>query len=729
MFAKNFLNGILITVLAVGLVSCAGGPTGGEDEFDSGDDISEDKSADNNDSDSKGEDVADSTNGDEDLEGLEKDLEKEQKVAAGTDKTKEDDLEDPLSKEAKSDQKANAEETNNPKSDNTSEVVSEATTEPPPPPPQETTPESTESASVDSNQAPSSGAVDITNIKFEANEGAGSIVIEGTQAFDFSSRLNSQSNQYVIEIKNARLPKKLQRPYITKDFPTAIGSIDAYQTPGTDLVQVVVQLREGAGEPTSHAEGNSIIVVPAGGAPAETVIAESPSATEAFPADTKGVSILSSYNLEQFLSGNMKYYGKKISIEVKDIEVRSAINLIAEESGANLVMSDGVNGNLALKLKNVPWDQALALILKAKNLGYTRQGNVLRISPMDEIKKEEEDALKMVESRRKVEPLKVQMIPINFADLGALPGQLKSVLSERGSVVADPRTRSLIVTETTEVLERAKKIIASLDIAPAQVLIEGKLVEARESFNKKLGINWEISGMPVSLGDGTNGPVNLIPNLSIRPGAATGGSLGFNLSLGTLDVLGDLTAVLALEEQEENVRVISSPRIVTLNDEPAAITQSASVPVLASQGKDGTKSYKDLNLKMDLRVTPSIANNGVVQLKVDITREFLGAVRDDGSAGSHNRTASTKVMVKSGQTAVIGGIYQNDSSQLEAGVPFFKDIPILGFLFRGRTFHKDKTELLLFLTPRILSQAGSPLVAEEMGEKDMSSSKKDVDVE
>jgi len=658
----------------------------------------------------------------------EKDLEKEQKLAEGGDPLLE---EDPLLDESKKDQKNtdpqaaldSANHENPPIQESQPPVVAEQKNDPLlDTPPEVSTPaiSATPSQSdFNTTETPSSDLTsnhtEINNIRFEANEGGGSVVIDGNQPMEFSGKFNSQSNQYIIEIRNAKLPAKLKRPFITKDFQSVVGSIDAFQDPSGDTVKVIVQLREGASEPTTHAEGKSIIVVPSGGTLAsETskVTAESENTSDSFTNETSSMTgILTSNNLGQFLSGNMKYYGKKISIEVKDIEVRNAINLIADESGANLVMSEGVSGNIALKLKNVPWDQALVLILKAKKLGYTRQGNVLRISPLSEIKQEEEDAMKLAESRKKIEPLKVQMIPINFSKISELQGQIKSIITERGSIVADSRTNALIITETEEVLDRAKKIISSLDIAPAQVLIEGKLVEARESFDRKIGINWDIAGQPLSVGD-----ANMTPNLSIRPSQLGSGSLGFNVSLGTLDVLGDLTSILQLEEKEENVKVISSPRIVTLHNEQASITQSATISALVSQGiipgQGNTRTYKDLTMKMELNVTPEVANNGVVQLKVDITREFLGAIKDDGTASPHSRSAKTKVMVKSGQTAVIGGIYQNDGSQLETGVPFLKDIPIIGFLFRGRIFHKDKTELLLFLTPRVLSQAGSSNMGE-----------------
>jgi len=712
------------------ILSCAGKPVDedGAPEFDEAESAAMDEAE-------APADGSEATTSD-DPENLEKDLEKEQKLAEGGDPLLE---EDPLTQENKNDQKntdpqAGLDQVPPEKPAEQEQQPPVMAEEKPDPlldaPPADSTPAISTTpiqSDFDANTGDLSASnltgtpVEINNIRFEGNEGGGSVVIDGNQPLDFAGKFNSQSNQYIIEIKNAKLPAKLKRPFITKDFQSVVGSIDAFQDPNGDTVKVVVQLREGASEPTTHAEGKSIIVVPAGGGGGGSMAAaHSPttpetenSSSDAFSNETSSMTgILTSNNLGQFLSGNMKYYGKKISIEVKDIEVRNAINLIAEESGANLVMSEGVSGNIALKLKNVPWDQALVLILKAKKLGYTRQGNVLRISLLSEIKQEEEDAMKLAESRKKIEPLKVQMIPINFSKISDLQSQIKSIITERGSIVADSRTNALIITETEEVLDRAKKIISSLDIAPAQVLIEGKLVEARESFDRRIGINWDINAQPMNVG----GDANMSPNLSIQPSQIGTSSLGFNVTLGTLDVLGDLTSILQLEEKEENVKVISSPRIVTLHNEQASITQSATISALVSQGivpgQGNTRTYKDLTMKMELNVTPEVANNGVVQLKVDIIREFLGAIKEDGTANPHSRSAKTKVMVKSGQTAVIGGIYQNDGSQLETGVPFLKDIPILGFLFRGRIFHKDKTELLLFLTPRVLSQAGSSSLGE-----------------
>lgn len=569
----------------------------------------------------------------------------------------------------------------------------------------------------------------IKNIRYEENDGGGTVIIEADAPMTYTTRFNDQTKQFVVEVENTKLPKSLKRPYNTRDFNSSVGSIDSYQSPGSDVARIVIQMRDGASEPTVQQEGNSILVVTgtkgmplaennestdinAEGGDSGTNIDDEDSAPQI---SKRG--ILSANNLQEFLSSNMKFYGKKISIEVKDIPIRDAINLLAEESGANLVLSESVSGSLSLKLRKVPWDQALIMILRAKKLAYTRQGNILRITAMSEIKAEEEEALKFAESKRKADPLVIQMIPVNYAKIGDLQAQIASLSSERGKVVADSRTSAIIVTDTEEVIERIKKMVASLDIPPAQVLIEGKIVEARETFEKKVGIQWDMYGSENTIGNNANGPSTLTPALSVSPGINRGTSLGFTLRIGNLDVLGDLNAMLSLEEREDNVKIISSPRIVTLHNEKASIVQSSQIPIITSTDsadlKTRTRNATFKNIRMNLDVTPQVANNGNVILDVNVQREFLGAIVDEdtGAAPIHNREAKTKVMVKNGQTAVIGGIYQNDASNNEAGVPFLKDIPIIGFFFRSDNYRKDKTELLLFLTPRILSQIGATQVS------------------
>jgi type IV pilus assembly protein PilQ len=594
------------------------------------------------------------------------------------------------------------------------------------PPPDDFIQKDTPQHSASSSEKSGTGGKSVLkNIRFEQNDNGGTVIVEADAPMTYTTRFNDQTKQFVIEVENTKLPNSLKRPYNTRDFNSSVGSIDAYQSPGSDVARIVVQLRDGASEPQVQQEENSILVVTGsknmpmadnGSSDSSDSSADISADDDSGPQISKK-GILSTNNLQEFMSSNMKFYGKKISIEIKDIPIRDAINMLAEESGANLVLSESVSGNLSLKLRKVPWDQALVMILRAKKLAYSRQGNILRITAMSELKQEEEDALKFADSKRKADPLVIQMIPVNYAKIDELKGQISSLSSERGKVVSDSRTSAIIITDTEEVIERIKKMVSSLDIPPAQVLIEGKIVEARETFEKKIGIQWDMFAQDVNLGSNTNGPTNLTPAVSVSPGINKGTALGFSLRIGNMDLLGDLSAMLALEEREDNVKIISSPRIVTLHNEKASITQSSDIPIMTSSDsadlKTRTRSATFKKIKMNLDVTPQVANNGNVILDVNVQREFLGAVVDEatGAAPVHNREAKTKVMVKNGQTAVIGGIYQNDASTNESGVPFLKDIPLIGFLFRSDNYRKDKTELLLFLTPRILSEIGSTQVS------------------
>jgi type IV pilus assembly protein PilQ len=620
------------------------------------------------------------------------------------------------------------------------EIIHDTASSDLPPPPENAIPAQAEPEPVLQPELPqpiisSNGKVnEITNIKFESNESGGTVVIQGNVPLSYTTRTNLQQKQFIIEVENAHLQDKLKHPFNTRDFSGAVGAIDAYQSVGTNTARIVIQLRDGVQEPIVQQEQNSLLVLtqlPAmekkseriaspdsnGAADSNTLVAEG-ALTEKSSSDdgsrtdnstNENRGILSSENLAEFMSSNMKFSGKRISIETRKIDIRDAIALIADESGANLIIAEEVRGDLSLKLRQVPWDQALVMIMKAKKLGYSKQGNVLRIAPLEELKTEEESAVKMAELHKKLSPLRVQMIPVSYAKIDELKAQVSEFKSERGRIVSDVRTSSLIITDTEEVIDRISKLVSSLDVAPPQVLIEGKIVEARETFNKSVGVKWNLSNSEIGLGDGAKGPMNLRPSLAVNGGNPSSSSaLGFNVSIGTLDVLGNIDAVLAMQESLNNVKVISSPRIVTIQNEPAEINQSSSAPYESaevSQGTGGTpvKKVEFYKLTMNLKVVPQITNDNSVMLAVEINRDFNDAAAAGAPPAVNSRAAKTKVLVRNGQTAVIGGIYQNDNRKGDSGVPYLKDIPILGFLFKSRSESWDKTELLIFLTPRIMS--------------------------
>lgn len=594
---------------------------------------------------------------------------------------------------------------------------------PAPAPAQETESLPTEPPPSMESSQPAGNLARITDLQFKANDAGGTVIVQGNQPLTYTTRSNPDLNQFIIEVENATLPDRLKRSLNTRDIKGSVGAIDAYQSPGSGTARFVIQLRDGVGEPTVQAEGNSLLIVAngegsSGGAIAEAS-AESSAAEETEVTEGGGSDkILPSQNLTEFLSGNTKFYGKKISIETKNIDIRDALNLITEESGVNMVISDDVKGPISLKLRQVPWDQALIVIMQAKKLGYTRHGNVLRIAPIHDLKSEEDDAAKLVQTRKGLEPLKVRMFPVSYAKVDDLEKKLKEFLGERGKVVGDLRTNSIVVTDIQESLDRIAKLITSLDTQPPQVLIESKIVEAQESFTRNIGVNWGASGAPIKLGSTSRGPVNMNPSFSVNPSAgASSGNFNMNLSVGTLDIFGTLQAALSLSESEEQVKILSSPRIMTMTNEKADINQTTEVPVKSvSQNATGTvESFQFKPLTLKLEVTPQVTADGSVIMKVTVNRQFRGADISSGTGQGafavNSREANTRVLVKNGQTAVIGGIYQSDATEVEKGVPWVKDVPVLGYLFKGKNTEKRKTELLVFLTPRIIGSVDSGAAA------------------
>ena len=559
------------------------------------------------------------------------------------------------------------------------------------------------STSVATNGSPAT----ITNLQFKANENGGTVIVQGDRPLNYTTRANADLHQYIVEVDNAILPDKLKRSLNTKDIRGSIGSIDAYQNPGSTTARFVIQMREGVAEPAVQVEGNSLLIVAAGAAASSIAHAEAP-VVEAGE-ETK---ILPNQNLTDFLAGNNKFYGKKISIETNNMDIRDALNLITEESGVNMVIAEEVKGNVSLKLRQVPWDQALIVLMRARKLGYTRQGNVLRIAPLGDLKAEEDDANKLALARKNLEPLKVRMFPVSYAKVDELEKKIKDFLGDRGKVVGDVRTNSLVVTDINENLDRAAKLIQSLDTQPPQVLIEGKIVEASETFTRNIGVSWNVTGQAIKLGSTSRGPVNMSPRFNINQGTSTAGNFNFNLDVGTLDVFGSISAALALSESENKVKTLSSPRILTMSNEKADINQTTEVPVkqVTVTGNSSQTTYQFKPLTLKLEVTPQVTADGSVIMKVTVNRQIKGANNADGSFATNSREANTKVLVKNGQTAVIGGIYQSDATEGEEGVPWLRELPLIGNLFKVKSTDKSKSELLIFLTPRIMGQVDSGAV-------------------
>ncbi|MBX3018583.1 MAG: type IV pilus secretin PilQ [Bdellovibrionaceae bacterium] len=578
---------------------------------------------------------------------------------------------------------------------------------------------------------PTGQIVNITELQFRANDNGGTVVVQGDGPMQFNQRLNSDTNQFVIEIPNSKLPARLKRPLNTRDFGGTVGAVDAYQNAGSTTTRVVVQLRPNSPEPVIQAEGNALLVVTSPPMPSSDSMAQNTSMDQEnydegpTESDIPPSKLMTSENLEDFLANNQTFYGKKISIETDEVEVREVFKLISDEANVNLILADGVDGKVSVKLKNVPWDQALVLLMKTKKLGYTRSGNVLRIANIADIQKEEKDSFDLQAQRRQNAAPKVRTLQVNYAKVEDLEKQIKNMLSKTGTVVSDPRTSALIITDFEENIDRAAKVVQSLDVPPQQVLIEGKIVEAVENSEESMGIQWNFTGAPTQIGSGRNvlsssqGPVRMNNNFSVNPDVPANRSMTLGFNLGTFDILGDLNATLNLFEQEGKVRVLSSPRIVTMHNEKANIEQVLQIPVRQTQISNGSTitsvSFKDT--KLALEVTPQLTNDGAVMMKIDMLREFAGEIANnqDGAPSINSRKASTRVMVKNGQTAVIGGIYQNDARNTDTLVPGLGRLPVIGWLFRSNNQSEQRNELLMFLTPRILGQLDSQVIPSQTG--------------
>lgn len=544
----------------------------------------------------------------------------------------------------------------------------------------------------------------INNISYKDAENK--VYIEGTGSLSYQTRENASTNQIIIEIPNAALADNLKWPFVMKDFNTQIGMLQADQK-DSNTVRVVIQMREGAAVPSVDISDSGALVI-ASGRTGELGPAESGSVVV-------GGTVLPAKSFEEFFIGGGKFSGQPISIHLKNVNIRDVLYFISEETGLNMVISDDVTGNISIKLRNVPWDQALVTIMKTKNLGYLREGNVIRIMTMNALKnyQKEIDDMKV----KTVKPMQVRVIPIVYTKANEIINSLKPFLTPtRGQALVDTRSNAIIVTDIAEALDKIKDLVEYMDTPPKQVMIEAKIVEARESFVRNLGLNWSLGLEGFEKSSVFNQPnwdLNLNGNLDVFPAARTGGTTTsertlvypFNVAF---TPVGFLDAIISISETDGLANVISSPRVLVLSGRRATISQrTQNIDVVTQQSSDTGQTLGQSPQKtpvvLTFTVTPEVTAIGSVFMDINMQRDFVGN-RDvvSGSRPINSRQASTSVLARNGQTIVIGGIYQSDKTQFKEGIPFLKHIPILKWLFSQRTKDENRNELLLFVTPRVL---------------------------
>lgn len=398
-----------------------------------------------------------------------------------------------------------------------------------------------------------------------------------------------------------------------------------------------------------------------------------------------------------------RYKGRKVTLEFADAEVRKIFQLLSEVSNKNFVLGDDVTGAISLKLVNVPWDQALDIILDTKGLDKREDGNIILIKGKGKFKSQAEEDLEIRKTAAKSIELKTETFSVNYADLGAITAQFEKLkTSDRGQISSDVRTSKVIVKDTPQALRDMRELLNQLDLPERQVMIEARIVEATSTFSRNLGINWGIhnrDGSAAFLGinslDTAFGGVSSSPPTS-GTGTAAGASMG--ISFGTLASNIKLDTRLSAAASAGMVKIISSPKVATLNHKPAKISQGQQIPYQNTTATTGAVTAF-VAATLSLEVTPHINANGTIIMKIDAKNDAPGT----GSPPPINtKQATTELLLKDGETTVIGGIFVDSDQEGDDGVPYLMDIPFFGNLFKSNSKSKTKTELLIFITPRIL---------------------------
>ena len=555
----------------------------------------------------------------------------------------------------------------------------------------------------------------VSNIGFQrGKDGEGLVVIDllgGNTPVD----VQQQGSKIVVRTMGNKIPAHLARRLNTNDFATPVASVDAYNDKGNGVITIQ---SAGSYEYMAYQAENKL-----------TISLKRPE--DKSPAKAK----------------SQIYTGNKISLDFQDIEVRRVLQLLADFTGINMVAADTVQGNITLRLKDVPWDQALDIVLKTKNLDKRRNGNVIWIAPVSELIKAEEEEAKAIAQSVKLAPLQTEYIRLSYAkaaDIEKLITQGKNssnnnnssgmanndtlvdgLLSPRGTLSTDPRTNTVIINDTSQKIDQIRKMVDLLDVSVKQVMIEARIVSASTDFSKEMGVKWGVLSQGVTnnrnllvggsdttlwnlrepekdseLG-GYKYTIERPDNLNVDLGAVTPGASRIAFGLISLsDFMLDLE--LSAVQADGYGEVISTPKVMTADKQSAKIEAGTQIPYATSSGNNGPKT-EFIKATLSLDVTPSITPEGKVMMKLNITKDSPGPATPTGQLTINKNAIDTNVLVDNGETVVLGGIFEETSNNSQTKVPFLGDIPYLGKLFRRDSKTENKRELLIFVTPRIVN--------------------------
>jgi len=535
-------------------------------------------------------------------------------------------------------------------------------------------------------------------------DGTGRVIV---QLSDPRTPVNvrQEGNQIVVDFAGTLMPKNLMRRYDVMDFATPVQTVDAIRVEGSSRLVINAQ---GDFEQLAYQSDNQYTV-------------------EIKPS-------LKRTNAEE----KKEYTGERLTLNFQDIDVRSVLQLLADTSGQNIVVSDSVTGNLTLRLQNVPWDQALDIVLRTKGLDKRRQDNVIIIGPTEELANREKAELAARKEVQELSPVHSEFLQVNYAKVSDLAKLIKSsnakesMLSARGTLSIDERTNTLLVQDTAERLTDIRRLVQTLDVPIRQVLIEARIVVVSDTFERDLGAKlglsttgsaganlFSVSGTaPASdniVGTAATGATSTAALTSAAlasryqvnlPAANVNGSFGVSLLSGSHLIDLELSAA----ENEGKSETISSPRVITANQKQATILQGTEIPYQES-ASSGATTTQFKNAVLSLKVTPLITPDSRVVLDIDVSDDTVGAQVTSATGGSvpsiDTREIQTQVLVNDGQTVVLGGILETVKNKSANKVPFLGDIPVLGNLFKSTININNKKELLIFITPKILREGSN----------------------
>ncbi|EPA98272.1 type IV pilus secretin PilQ [Pseudomonas umsongensis] len=511
-------------------------------------------------------------------------------------------------------------------------------------------------------------------------EGEGNVVIDLSDP-SIAPDIQEREGKIVLGFNKTRLPEPLRVRLDVKDFATPVQFVNASAT--GDKATITIE-PSGAFDYSTYQTDNKLTV---------------------------SIRPMTVDDLQKRNADRNAYSGEKLSLNFQDIDVRSVLQLIADFTNLNLVASDTVQGGITLRLQNVPWDQALDLVLKTKGLDKRKLGNVLLVAPADEIAARERQELESQKQIADLAPLRRELLQVNYAKAADIAKLFQSVTNaeakadERGSITVDERTNNIIAYQTQDRLDELRRIVAQLDIPVRQVMIEARIVEANVDYDKSLGVrwggsiqnkgNWNASGVGNGTSDGgsTSSPF-------VDLGVANNTS-GIGIAFITDNVLLDLE--LTAMEKTGNGEIVSQPKVVTSDKETAKILKGTEIPYQEASSSGATSvSFKEASLSLE--VTPQITPDNRIIMEVKVTKDepdYLNKVQDVPPIKKNEVNA--KVLVNDGETIVIGGVFSNTQSKVVDKVPFLGDVPYLGRLFRRDVVSEKKSELLVFLTPRIMN--------------------------